>query len=128
MRSNIAKVTDIKIEKDAKYWVVVYFDNGSVWYPKLTEMGKICSGIGKCEDKKYPNGKGYKMVMDFINLCYNKTREEIERLYVEKFDPNGVTVESKSMLKCPSCGRPTKAEGECDLCKAANKGWNIKEA
>ena len=55
------KVTDIQIidssgrDGEPKMWVKVLFDNGCEWYPKITEIGKICSGIGLAEDKKYPN-------------------------------------------------------------------------
>ena len=105
MRSGIKsmanKVTDIQIidssgrDGEPKMWVKVLFDNGCEWYPKITEIGKICSGIGLAEDKKYPNGEGYRYLQDFINLCYGKTRKQIDSLYLDRFDPNKVTSESK---------------------------------
>lgn len=105
----IAKVSKIAIEKNDKTLLVVHFDTGAKWYPKLTEVGKICSGIGKAEDKKYPNGKGYKYPKEFIDKCWGKTREEIDSLYLE-FDPNKVTKESRAIAE--------------DMNEVALKGWN----
>lgn len=104
------KVTDISLERIGdKYWVRVYFNNGTNWVPKITECAKIFSGIGKAETKKYPKGRGWLLVKEFMDECWNKTKAEIDAIY-PKYDPNGVTKESKA-----------KSD---ELDKIAEKGWN----
>lgn len=71
-----------------KNWVVVEFANGTLWMPALIDLGNMISKIGKCEDLKYPHGKGYKYTQEFLNDCFNKSPKEIEQLYKEKYDPN----------------------------------------
>ncbi len=90
-------VEEIELGNDTgKWWVRVVFSNGTIWFPKITECGKILSGIGKAEDKKYPEGQGYKYLKQFIDRCWGKTRVEIETLYKE-FDPNGISGKPKNM-------------------------------
>ena len=71
-----------------KNWVKVTFENGTTWLPSLVDIGDIISKIGKCEDVKYPNGKGHKFTQDFINKCFNKTRSQIILSYQKCFNPN----------------------------------------
>jgi len=104
------KVTDIALEKlGDKFWVKVYFDDGTNWVPKLTEVAKVFSGLGKAETAKYPKGKGWLMVKEFMDECWNKTKSQIDEIYITKFDPNGVTKESIQRRK--------------ELDDGANKGW-----
>lgn len=88
---NYAKVKDIEVIKTStKYWIKVTFTNGTAWLPGLRDLGKILSGIGKCEDFKYPPpGQGYKYTKAFIDGCWGKTKKEVDALYYEKFDPKG---------------------------------------
>ena len=48
-----------------KQWVEVIFP-GWKWIPSFEELGRIVYLIGRCEDEKYPNGKGAEMVKDFL--------------------------------------------------------------
>lgn len=83
------KIREIKFtiaeNSQDKNWVKVIFENGTHWKPAFIDLGDILSKIGKCEDIKYPNGKGWRMVAEFINECFNKTRTEIKQLYDYKF-------------------------------------------
>lgn len=118
------KVSKIELENDGKWWVVVHFENGAKWYPKITEVGKILSGLGKAEDKKYPNGKGWRYLAEFVNKCWGKTREEIDALYLNEFDPNGATKEAKA-LACPICGESLcvrEADGKM-TCERLKEEW-----
>lgn len=104
------KIDHIEIEPvGEKKWVVVYFTDGRTWIPKLTECGKILSGIGKCEDLKYPGGRGWRYTRDFIVECFGKTRQEIDELYINKYDPNRTTKEAKALY--------------AELDRIANKAW-----
>lgn len=71
-----------------KNWVIVEFENGTLWMPAICDVGEIIVKIGQCEDVKYPNGEGYKYLQRFFNECYNKTPMQIKKLYKDKFDPN----------------------------------------
>lgn len=96
---------------DDKFWIRVHFNNGTDWIPKLSEWGKIGSGIYKCEDRKYPPPlEGGKMVKRFMDECYDKTKEDIDEIFL-KYDPNGKTKEKKERFKA--------------LDDIANKGWNL---
>ena len=111
---NKSFVRDIKVERgDKKVWVRVYFSDGKIWYPKITEVGKILSGLGKAEDIKYPQGKGWQYLKEFIDSCWGKTRKEIDDQYLAKFDPNGVTKESKKNREV--------------LTKYAAEGWDAMD-
>ena len=92
MKYQKVKRTGFTIPKkpDEKVWVVVEFENGTRWMPAFVDLGDIISKIGKCEDIKYPKGAGHKLVKEFINSCYGKTRFEIKELYKNKFDPNNL--------------------------------------
>jgi len=57
--------------------------------------------IGKCEDHKYPNGKGYLMPRDYVFECMemahnlsgfdaNLLPAIAEEIYVSRFDPNSL--------------------------------------
>lgn len=111
------------VNTDSKKWVKVTFDNGTEWYPGLIHLGQIISGIGKCEDAKYPDGRGHEMTKDFLNKCWGKTRTEIKSLYYEDFDPKGTDAKNKG--ECKSCHKlPAETEsGLCELCAAAEEGW-----
>ena len=88
-------VTSIELKQGTeKTWVQVTFENGVTWNPRLWEVGAIISGIGKAEDLKYPNGKGWRFTKEFIDECWGKTRAEIYELALsKKFDPNGIMKE-----------------------------------
>jgi len=60
------KVKSIELLYGEKTWIQVIFDNGTVWIPSFDEVGKIINLIGKCEDEKYPRGKGLDLVREFI--------------------------------------------------------------
>jgi len=85
------KIIKFNTPKDGeKFWVEVIFNNGTKWMPALIDLGDILSKIGKCEDMKYPNGKGYLYTKKFIEKCFNKYRSEIIKLYKDQFDPNSL--------------------------------------
>jgi len=108
-----------------KTWVQVEFEDGTVWKPRLWEVGAIVSGIGKAEDKKYPDGMGHRMTKRFLDQCWGLTREQIYDLSLStEFDPNGVMQSRYRKHRCPSCGRWHDGENEtCGTCQAANKAW-----
>ena len=120
-------VVAINLKKNGKVWVEVVFENGVVWRPRLWEIGAIISGIGKAEDFKYPNGKGYRLTRAFIEACWNKTREQIYELSLsEDFDPNQVMAKRYRKQQCPSCGRYHDGDQEmCELCTVADKAWVV---
>lgn len=75
-------------EVNEKNWVKITFENGTEWLPGLIDLADILSKIGKCEDIKYPNGKGYKFTLQFITNAFNKSRIQIEKMYNDCFNPN----------------------------------------
>ncbi len=118
-------IVNIELKRNGKVWVEVRFENGIVWRPRLWEVGSIISGIGKAEDIKYPDGKGYMLTQEFLNRCFGKTREEIYELALSpEFDKNGVMQKRYRAKKCGGCGRYFDGNGDdCDLCTTANKAW-----
>jgi len=85
------KVVQIKIKKfHKKSWVVVEFENHTLWMPELVDLGIILSFIGMCEDIKYPWGQGHRYTKEFINQCYGKYPYAIRKLYKESFDPKNL--------------------------------------
>lgn len=92
-----------------KTWVEVTFENGTKWKPALIDIADIINKIGKCEDLKYPFGKGYKFTQEFIHRAFNKrNRKEIENLYEKEFN-NSIfdekkqkTVEEEAPLPFPT--------------------------
>ncbi len=92
METKYQKIKDIVFtiakEPNEKNWVKVTFENGTTWLPGLVDIGDIISKIGKCEDVKYPNGKGHIFTKEFLNECFNKTRTQIIDIYNKKFNPN----------------------------------------
>lgn len=75
------KVKSIELLYGEKTWVQVIYDNGSIWVPSFDELGKIINLIGKCEDEKYPSGKGKDLVREFLEevIYYDTTYEEFCR-------------------------------------------------
>ena len=62
-------INRIEIEKlNDKFWLVVYFENGTRWIPALVEQGIIAQKIALCEKIKYTNLKwgAEKMPTQFI--------------------------------------------------------------
>jgi hypothetical protein len=141
------KITEIQLvdtegrDGQPKKWVRANFGDGW-WYPKITEVGKIASGIGYAEDAKYPNGEGKEYLRRFVNLCWGKSRKEIDEIY-NHFDPES-EVGNEHPGRCHICGnvnRHTNATGEeytsvywfesrlwCDECYNAEMGWRSKDA
>ena len=72
------KIKSIELLYGEKTWVQVTFDNGVIWVPSFNELGKVINLIGKCEDEKYPSGKGKDMVIEFLQevIYYDTTYEE----------------------------------------------------
>ena len=68
----------------------VLFDNGNLWVPGFLDLGDILSKIGKCEDLKYPFGRGHEMAQEFFDKCFGKQRREIESLLFNQYDPNQI--------------------------------------
>jgi hypothetical protein len=60
---------EIKIEQmpqyDNKYWTKIYLLDGE-FIPSFEFLYYLLKGLGFCEDKKYPNGKGRHMITDFV--------------------------------------------------------------
>lgn len=53
-----------------KYWVLVKFLYGRTsWIPAFHDLFRIVQAICFCEDLKYPQGQGRKMVADFLRDC-----------------------------------------------------------
>ena len=119
-------VESIELNTKGKPWVEVTFTNGIRWRPRLWEVGAIISGIGKAEDKKYPNGKGHVLTMEFIEECWGKTRDEIYELALSaKYDPNEVMQSRYRKKQCIICGAWHDEDGdECGLCSDATTGFN----
>ena len=70
-----------------KRWVVVKFDNGYHWIPKLIDLADILAKIGVCEDEKYGfperKTKGAEMVSEFIKEAIDlgiDKRKDLEKL------------------------------------------------
>ncbi len=69
MKYNNSFINRIKIEKlNGKFWLVVYFENGTRWTPALMEQGLIAQKVALCEKLKYKNLKwpAEKMPSQFI--------------------------------------------------------------
>lgn len=114
-------VTSIELKTEGKTWVEVRFQNGVVWRPRLWEVGAILSGIGKAEDKKYPNGKGHRLTREFVDECWGKTREQIYELSLSsRFDPNGVMRSRYRRYRCPQCGE--WHDGDEPVCTSCRSG------
>lgn len=117
-----SKTTKVELTKETgKWWVKVTFDNGTEWYPALIALGQILSGIGKAEDKKYPNGEGHAMTKRFIDSCWGKTRDEVHTMYYEMFDPKGTDAARKGL--CALCKKRPHIEGSihCEVCSSIDK-------
>lgn len=55
---------------DGKRWVVVRLKNSNQFIPSFQDLYRIVKAICYCEDEKYPNGKGAKMVSEFlVDVC-----------------------------------------------------------
>jgi len=137
------KITDINLvdtegrDGQPKKWVSAVFGDRGAWYPKITEVGKIASGIGYAEDAKYPNGEGKEYLRRFVNLCWGRSRGEIDEIY-KHFDPES-GVKNDHPGKCHICGsveRNQDSEGKeytavywfesklwCGNCYNAELGW-----
>jgi len=101
MNLNQIQIAKIKIEQIGnKFWVKVYFDNGTEWVPALWEQGYIAYAVAKCEEKKYT-----KLIWDaklkpknYLIKCLNaKSYEEIIKITEEfglAYDKNGKIRES----------------------------------
>ena len=47
-------IEKIEIEKlKDKFWVVVYFNNGTIWIPALIEQALLAQKVARCEKIKY---------------------------------------------------------------------------
>ena len=68
---------------DGKWWVEVTFLKSRKWIPSDSELGALIRAIGWCEDKKYPNGRGRLMLLDFLqeHLWAETTEEELQNKY-----------------------------------------------
>lgn len=100
---------------DGKPWVVIP-KQGSDWYPSLIDHATVITGIGMCEEWKYPQVNGYegwryafryyKECMEIVEqytLTENglivspkewdikKIHEQCHQIYVLKYDPIGKT-------------------------------------
>lgn len=65
-----------------KDWVRVTLKNGKVFYPSFADLHRIIRAICRCEDKKYPSGKGRKMVAAFLyQACFEDDFEKLAREY-----------------------------------------------
>jgi len=71
-------------EYDNKEWlefVFVHEEQPMTYVISLRELGGIIRAIGVCEDKKYPNGYGRMMTLEFLKDCLEKKTsfEELAR-------------------------------------------------
>lgn len=51
---------------NGELWVELTLLKSRRWRPALEELDAILRAIGYCEDRKYPNGKGRLMTLDFL--------------------------------------------------------------
>ena len=86
------KIKNIELKYQNKLWVIVEFENGTIWMPALIDLAKIISKIGICEDIKYPLGKGKDYTKNFVitSIDANGDDSQIEFIYKNYFDPNNL--------------------------------------
>jgi len=71
--SNSTDKMDVEVvETDwGKNWVRVTLLRSKSFFPSFEDLYRIINAICECEDKKYPNGQGRKMVANFLRDCCN---------------------------------------------------------
>lgn len=67
---------------DNKKWVVVTLKKSKRFIPSFEDVYRIVKAICYCEDLKYPNGKGARMVSEFlVDVCNGLDFEELKEKY-----------------------------------------------
>lgn len=95
MFEKFQKVKEVEItEKFNGYWIIVHFENGTKWVPKLVDLAKMLNLIGQCEDLKYPNGEGYKYTQRFINECFGGGEVKLKEIF-KRYKLEGEKCEEK---------------------------------
>ena len=75
-------ITKIMPDWDNKRWVVVTLKKSYRFIPSFEDLYRIVQAICYCEDEKYPNGKGAKMVAEFlVDACGEYTWEQLREKY-----------------------------------------------
>jgi hypothetical protein len=65
-----------------KKWVRAELKRGRAFIPSFADIYRLIQAICFCEDDKYPNGKGRKMVEEFVRDCvWHADFQELERKY-----------------------------------------------
>ena len=65
-----------------KRWAKVEMQYSRDWFPSFADLWRMIQAISHCEDLKYPNGKGRKMVEEFVrDAVYHGNFEDLERKY-----------------------------------------------
>ena len=66
------------------WWIRIEFDNGTSWTPAIQHLGYLLTGIGQCEDLKYPHGEGRGRPKRFFAECFDVSLKDIDALCVRK--------------------------------------------
>jgi len=75
-------VVKIMPDWDNKKWVVVTLKKSYRFIPSFEDLYRIVKAICYCEEEKYPNGKGAKMVAEFlIDVCNGAEWEFLKEKY-----------------------------------------------
>ena len=60
---NVERIEIRKGDYHFPFKCVAIFDNGDQWTIRMPILEKLCDALGKCEDKRYPNGLGRNMFL-----------------------------------------------------------------
>ena len=67
-----------------KEWVFIKFVGGEEWVPSFEDIFRINQAIAICEDKKYPDGEGRRMLQKFLAATCNPYLEwwELKEMFL----------------------------------------------
>jgi len=69
---SLTRIVSIDVEPIGdKQWVKVIFEGHQTWIPKIQDVVEIIRGICHCEDIKYPDGKGGRMLLELLLELYD---------------------------------------------------------
>jgi len=91
---SLIRIVSVDVEPIGdKQWVKVTFEGYQIWIPKMQDLGEIIRGICYCEDIKYPNGKGGRMLLELFLEVYDHgvlqdlSWPELENMYELRRQP-----------------------------------------
>lgn len=90
--SNSKNKMDVVVTKtewdNGKEWVKVTLKKYRSFFPSFEDLYRIVQAICFCEDRKYPNGKGRKMVCEFLaDACYMEWDEVAKKYEIPNREP-----------------------------------------